>query len=108
MAYFREHFGEVPARQRLFAELAPRAFAGYQLLHRTALKENELAPKTCELLLCAVIAAVYQFDLLEIHVASARKLGATDAELAEAILSAYPAAGMTIWAGGAGAILAGR
>jgi 4-carboxymuconolactone decarboxylase len=55
-----------------------------------------------------VIAAVYQFGLLEIHVASARKLGATDAELAEAVLCAFPAAGMTVWAGGAAAIAAGR
>ncbi len=109
LAYYREHFGgEVPARQQLFAELAPAAFVGYFLIHRASLKDNVLAPRTAELLLCTVVGASYQPALLEIHMRSARREGATEAQLAEALLAAIPVAGFTAWASGAAAIIASR
>jgi 4-carboxymuconolactone decarboxylase len=109
LAYFAEHFGgEVPYRQRLFAELAPAAFAGYQQMHAGALKHNPLGPRTGELLLCTALTAVYEFTLLDVHVSGARTAGASEAEIAEAILCAVPAAGLTAWAGGSGAIVRTR
>jgi alkylhydroperoxidase/carboxymuconolactone decarboxylase family protein YurZ len=102
LAYFAEHFGgEVPARQRLFAQLAPEAFVGYQLMHRGALQADR---RRGELLLCTALAATYEFGLLDVHVTGARSAGASEAELAEALLCAVPASGLTAWAGGAGAI----
>lgn len=109
VAYFREHFGgELPLRQRVFAEVLPLAFDGYHLMHRAALKENALAPKTVELMMCAANAADYQGVFLGIHVEGARALGATDAELAEAVVCAIPAAGIAVWPNAAEAILRTR
>ena len=107
--YYRQHFGgEVPARQRLFAELGPSAFVGYFLVHRASLKRNVLPARTAELLLCTVVGASYQPSLLEIHMRSARREGATDEEVTEALLASIPVAGFTAWASGAAAIAATR
>jgi 4-carboxymuconolactone decarboxylase len=109
LGYFREHFGgEVPHRQRLFAELAPAAFLGYQQMHQGAIKENRIAESTAELLLCTALSAEYEFTLLDVHVAGARRAGASEPAIAEAVLCAVPAAGVTAWAGGSGAILRTR
>ena len=109
LEYFRHHFGgEVPLRQRAFAEIAPLGFEGYHLMHRAALKENPLSPKNVELLMCAVNASDYQAAFLEIHIAGARTVGASEAEIAEAVLCAIPAAGIGVWPGAAGAIVATR
>jgi 4-carboxymuconolactone decarboxylase len=109
LAYFREHFGgEVPYRQLLFAELAPESFAGYQLMHRGALHDNRIETVQGELLLCTALAAEYAFDLLDVHITGARAAGASEATIAEALLCAVPASGLTAWAGGSGALLRTR
>ena len=109
LSYFRDHFGgEVPLRQRLFSEVAPLAFEGYYLMHQAALKHNELDPRTVELLLCAIIASTYHVNLLEIHVASARAVGATEREIVEAVLCAVPVAGVAVWSSGAAAVASTR
>jgi alkylhydroperoxidase/carboxymuconolactone decarboxylase family protein YurZ len=104
LAYFEHHFGAVPPRQILFSELSPISFQGYYQLHRSALKENTLAHKKVELLLCTVIAASYHFGILEIHARSAMGVGASHAEVTEAVLAAIPVSGMTVWATGAVAL----
>jgi len=107
--YFREHFGgEVPLRQRAFAEISPLAFEGYHLMHRAALKENPLSPKSVELLMCAINASDYQVAFLEIHVAGARAVGASEPEIAEAVLCGIPAAGIAVWPGAAEAMIKTR
>lgn len=108
LAYFTEHFGAVPPRQRLFAELSPVAFQGYYLMHRAALKQNVLSHKTAELVLCSVIAATADPALLEIHVRSALAAGASFEEVTEAVLAAIPAAGLTVWSAGAAALANAR
>jgi 4-carboxymuconolactone decarboxylase len=109
LEYFREHFGgEVPLRQRVLAEVAPRAFAGYQLMHRAALKDNALSPRDVELAMCAINASDYAAAFLEIHVAGARAVGASEAQIAEAVLCAIPAAGIAVWPGAAEAIIKTR
>jgi alkylhydroperoxidase/carboxymuconolactone decarboxylase family protein YurZ len=104
LAYFHDHFGEVPPRQRLFSEIAPTAFQAYHLMHRAGLKQNVLSHQTAELLLCAVIAAALQPGLLEIHIRSALGVGATHAAVTEAVLSAVPVTGWAVWASGAAAL----
>jgi alkylhydroperoxidase/carboxymuconolactone decarboxylase family protein YurZ len=107
LAYLAEHFrADVPPRSRLFARVAPGAFTGYYLMHSTAINANAFAPKLAELTLCAVMAAAYEFSFLPVHAQGARTHGATDEELAEAMLCSVPIAGVTAWAGGAGAIIA--
>jgi 4-carboxymuconolactone decarboxylase len=107
LQYLRDHFrADVPPRSRLFARVAPGAFTGYYLMHSTAINANAFEPKLAELTLCAVMAAAYEFSFLPVHAQGARTHGATDEELAEAMLSAVPISGVTAWAGGAGAILA--
>jgi alkylhydroperoxidase/carboxymuconolactone decarboxylase family protein YurZ len=107
--YFREHFGgEVSYRQVLFAELAPESFAGYQLMHRGALHDNRIETVQGELLLCTVLAAEYAFDLLDVHITGARAAGASEEAIAESLLCAVPASGLTAWAGGSGALLRTR
>jgi 4-carboxymuconolactone decarboxylase len=104
--YLREHFrADVPPRSRLFARVAPGAFTGYYLMHSTAINANAFEPKLAELTLCAVMAAAYEFSFLPVHAQGARMHGATDEELAEAMLCAVPISGVTAWAGGAGAIV---
>ncbi len=109
LEYFREHFGgEVPLRQRVLAEIAPLAFEGYQLMHRAALKQNALSPRDVELAMCAINASDYAAAFLEIHVAGARAVGASEAQIAEAVLCAIPAAGIAVWPGAAEAIIRTR
>jgi alkylhydroperoxidase/carboxymuconolactone decarboxylase family protein YurZ len=103
--YFLAHFGgELPARQQLFSEALPEAFVGYSMMHRTAINESSLPARYAEMVLCTAMSATYQFSLLPVHVSGARKHGASDAELAESVLCAVPASGVTAWVGGAGAI----
>jgi alkylhydroperoxidase/carboxymuconolactone decarboxylase family protein YurZ len=109
LEYFREHFGgEVPLRQRVLAEIAPLAFEGYQLMHRAALKQNVLSPRDVELAMCAINASDYAGAFLEIHIAGARAVGANEAQIAEAVLCAIPAAGIAVWPAAAEAIIRTR
>jgi alkylhydroperoxidase/carboxymuconolactone decarboxylase family protein YurZ len=107
LAYLAAHFrSEVPPRSQLFSRVAPGAFTGYCLMHSTAINHNAFEPKLAELTLCAVLAALWEFGFVPVHAQGARTHGAGDEELAEAVLCAVPVAGVTAWAGGAGAILA--
>ena len=106
-AYFRDYFGgEIPERVALLAERSAPAFEGYALLHRGVLRHGALEPKLAELLLCAVNAAELQTAFVEIHARAARKAGASDAELVDAIVSVIPVGGIAVWAASA-AVLAG-
>jgi alkylhydroperoxidase/carboxymuconolactone decarboxylase family protein YurZ len=105
--YFRDYFGgEIPERVALLAERSASTFEGYALLHRGVLRDGELEPKLAELLLCAVNAAELQSAFVEIHARAARKAGATDAELVDAIVAVIPVGGIAVWAASA-AVLAG-
>jgi 4-carboxymuconolactone decarboxylase len=109
LEYFREHFGgEVPLRQRVMADIAPLAFQGYHLMHRAALKQNALSQRDVELLMCAINASDYSAAFLEIHVAGARAVGASEPQIAEAVVCAIPAGGIAVWPGAAEAIIRTR
>lgn len=65
----------------------------YYLLRTGTLNHNRLDSKQAELLLVAVLAAVYQ-ALVSIHMGGVRRAGATDAGIIEAIAFVFPVSGL--------------
>jgi alkylhydroperoxidase/carboxymuconolactone decarboxylase family protein YurZ len=65
----------------------------YYLLRTGTLNHNRLESKLAELLLVAVLAADYQ-PSVSIHMGGARRAGASDAEIVEAIACAFPVSGL--------------
>jgi alkylhydroperoxidase/carboxymuconolactone decarboxylase family protein YurZ len=105
--YFRSYFGHVPAYIELMADEAPRALEGYVLMRQWSMGENTLDPKTVELIFLTINAAEFAPRFVGVHAAGARKAGATEAEIVEAVLCAIPVAGLAAWLPAADAI-AGR
>jgi alkylhydroperoxidase/carboxymuconolactone decarboxylase family protein YurZ len=106
--YFRRYFGFVPAYVELMADEAPRALEGYVLMREWSLGENALPAKHVELLLCTVNAADYSPRFVSVHAGGARRAGASEAEIVEAVLCAIPIAGVASWLPGADGILESR
>jgi alkylhydroperoxidase/carboxymuconolactone decarboxylase family protein YurZ len=107
LAYFEQYFGSVPDYVTLMAERSPRALEGYMLMRKWALDENALEPKLVELLLCTVNAAEFGPRFVKIHARGARRAGASEEEIVEAVLCAIPVAGVASWLPGAEGVLAG-
>jgi alkylhydroperoxidase/carboxymuconolactone decarboxylase family protein YurZ len=108
LAYFQSYFGFVPSYVTLMADEAPRALEGYVLMREWSLAENVLAAKHVELLLCCVNAAEFSSRFVNVHANGARRAGASEAEIVEAVLCAIPIAGVASWLPGADGILEGR
>lgn len=106
--YFTGYFGFVPDYIELMADDAPRALEGYVLMRQWALAENLLEAKHVELLLCTVNAAEFSSRFINVHANGARRAGATEAELVEAVLCAIPIAGVASWLPGADGLMEGR
>lgn len=104
IANFTAYFGTIPAPLQQLLRLSPQAADAYYLMRRGSIDANPLSPKHGELLLLAILAAGYSPMALT-HVRGARNAGATDAEIAEAVLCAVPSAGIAAWMG-VGAMLA--
>lgn len=100
---FRQYFGTVPPALAKLLELSPKGADAYYLMRKGTIDCNSLSPKYAELLLVTVLAADYS-PMVATHIKAARTAGASDHELAEAILCAVPAAGIAAWIG-AGALL---
>lgn len=100
-AYFAAYYGEIPKRIAFLDEVSPEAFAGFALLHRGALRSEGLEPRIRELLLCALNAADWQPVFLRTHALAALTVGATPAQLAEAVIATLPVAGLAVWSGAA-------
>lgn len=103
-ANFTSYFGTIPAPLAQLLRLVPAAADGYYLMRRGSIDANPLSPKHGELLLLAILAASYS-PMAATHVRGARNAGASDEEIAEAVLCAIPAAGIAAWMA-VGAILA--
>ena len=88
--------GVIPAPLAQLTHLVPEAADAYYLMRRGSIDANPLSPKHGELLLLAILAAGYS-PMAATHVRGARNAGATDAEIAEAVLCAVPAAGIAAW-----------
>jgi alkylhydroperoxidase/carboxymuconolactone decarboxylase family protein YurZ len=108
LAYFRGYFGFVPHYVALLADESPRALEGYVLMREWSLGENTLPAKHVELLLCAINAAEFSSRFVAVHANGARRAGASEAEIVEAVLCAIPIAGVASWLPGADGILEGR
>ena len=96
VANFTEYFGAIPAPLAQLLRLSPQAADAYYLMRRGSIDANPLSPKHGELLLLAILAAGYS-PMAATHVLGARRAGATDEEIAEAVLCAVPAAGVAAW-----------
>lgn len=88
--------GAIPAPLAQLMRLVPQAADAYYLMRRGSIDANPLSPKHGELLLLAILAAGYS-PMAATHVRGARNAGATDEEIAEAVLCAVPAAGIAAW-----------
>ena len=108
MAYAASVYGTVPERTRLMADEVPRALEGYLLLRRSGLRETGLSPLHTELLLVAINSSLHEPEFVAAHAAAARKEGASDTELAEAVATAVPFGGLAAWRPGAAGIAASR
>lgn len=95
---FRQYFGTVPVALAKLLELSPKGADAYYLMRKGTIECNTLEKKYAELLLVTVLASDYS-PMIATHIRAARAVGATDQELAEAILCAVPAAGIAAWIG---------
>lgn len=93
---FTAYFGTVPTPLAQLLRLSPAAADGYYLMRRGSIDANPLSPKYGELLLLAILAAGYS-PMAATHVRGARNAGASDEEIAEAVLCAVPSAGIAAW-----------
>lgn len=101
---FRQYFGTIPVALAKLLELSPRGADAYYLMRKGTIECNSVDKKYAELLLVTVLASDYS-PMAATHIRAARTAGATDAELAEAILCAVPSAGIAAWIA-AGSLLA--
>lgn len=99
-ANFEHYFGQVPVPLQQMLRLLPVGADAYYLMRRGSIDANPLSPKDGEFLLLAILAADYS-PMARTHVRGARNAGATDAEIAEAILCGIPAGGIAAWMGAA-------
>jgi alkylhydroperoxidase/carboxymuconolactone decarboxylase family protein YurZ len=95
-ANFKAYFGTVPPALATLLRLAPRGADGYFLMRRGTIDCNQLDRKSAELMLIAVLASDYS-PMAATHIRAARAVGASDEEMAEAILCAVPSAGIAAW-----------
>jgi len=95
-ANFKAYFGIVPPALATLLRLAPKGADGYFLMRKGTIDCNQLDRKAAELMLIAVLASDYSPQAAT-HIRAARAVGATDEEMAEAILCAVPCAGIAAW-----------
>lgn len=105
-ANFLAYFGEMPPSLGKLIELVPTGADAYYLMREGTLSGTALSPVHAELLLVSVLAADYS-NWASAHMDGARRAGASEAEIAEAVLCAVPVAGLSAWVVGATAMDAG-
>ncbi|XYD06674.1 carboxymuconolactone decarboxylase family protein [Methylobacterium sp. NMS12] len=76
---------QVTAGVGQFAKLSPDTVRGYGALSTAGQKTGQLDAKTRELIAVAVAISLRCDGCIAVHTDAARKLGATEAELAEAL-----------------------
>ncbi|MEP7351136.1 MAG: carboxymuconolactone decarboxylase family protein [Sphingorhabdus sp.] len=99
-ANFEKYFGQVPVPLQQMLRLLPVGADAYYLMRRGSIDANPLSPKDGEFLLLAILAADCS-PMARTHIRGARNAGATDLEIAEAIVCAIPAGGIAAWMGAA-------
>ncbi|MCL9998784.1 MAG: carboxymuconolactone decarboxylase family protein [Erythrobacter sp.] len=106
-ANFLTYFGQMPPSLGKLMELVPTGADAYYLMREGTLSGTALPPAHAELLLVTVLAADYS-EWAAVHMDGARRAGASEAEIAEAVLCAVPVAGLSAWVVGATAMDAGK
>lgn len=102
-ANFFAYFGTMPPTLGKLLELSPTAADAYYLMREGTLSGTALEPRYAELLLVAVLVADYS-PWASVHMQGARRAGATETEVAEAVLCAVPTSGLSAWVVGATAM----
>ena len=103
---FLNYFGELPPSLRKLIDLVPIGADAYYLMREGTLSGTALSPSHAELLLVTVLAADYS-NWASVHMDGARRAGASEAQIAEAVLCAVPVAGLSAWVVGATAMDSG-
>jgi alkylhydroperoxidase/carboxymuconolactone decarboxylase family protein YurZ len=99
-ANFLAYFGTMPPSLGKLLALLPVGADAYYLMREGTLSGTVLDKAHSELLLVAVLAADYS-DWTNVHMDGARRAGASEAAVAEAIVCAVPVAGLSAWVVGA-------
>ena len=102
-ANFLKYFGTMPPSLGKLLELKPLGADAYYLMREGTLAGTALQPAHAELLLVTVLVADYS-NWATVHMNGARKAGASEEAVAEAVICAVPAAGLSAWVIGATAM----
>lgn len=100
---FLQYFGKMPPSLGKLLELVPVGADAYYLMREGTLSGTALSASHAELLLVTVLAADYS-EWASVHMDGARRAGASEAQIAEAVLCAVPVAGLSAWVVGATAM----
>lgn len=100
---FVKYFGSVPPSLGKLLDLVPVGGDAYYLMREGTLSGTSLEPHHAELLLVTVLAADYS-NWASVHMQGARRAGASEEQIAEAVLCAVPVAGLSAWVIGATAM----
>jgi alkylhydroperoxidase/carboxymuconolactone decarboxylase family protein YurZ len=100
---FLAYFGQMPPSLATLLALAPAGADAYYLLREGTINGTPLGPKYSELMLVTVLAADYS-PWASVHMQGARKTGASEHEIAEAVLCAVATSGLSAWVTGAAAM----
>ncbi|WP_245653862.1 carboxymuconolactone decarboxylase family protein [Novosphingobium rosa] len=102
-ANFLQYFGTMPPSLGKLFDLVPLGADAYYLMREGTLSGTALDPAHAELLLVTVLSADYS-SWTSVHMQGARKAGASEAAVAEAVICAVPTAGLSAWVVGATAM----
>ena len=102
-ANFLHYFGTMPPSLGKLFDVAPLGADAYYLMREGTLSGTALGPINAELLLVTVLVADYS-EWSSVHMKGARKAGASEEAVAEAIICAVPTAGLSAWVIGATAM----
>lgn len=102
-ANFLAYFTTMPPTLGKLLDLVPIAADAYYLMREGTLSGTALEPRHAELLLVTVLVADYS-PWSSVHMQGARKAGASEREVAEAVLCAVPTSGLSAWVVGATAM----
>lgn len=102
-ANFLAYFGTMPPSLGKLIDLIPLGAEAYYLMREGTINGTPLGPKYSELLLVAVLVADYS-PLAAVHIKGARTAGASEHEIAEAIVCTVATSGLSGWVSGANAM----
>jgi len=100
---FLAYFGSLPPSLGKLVKLLPLGADAYYLMREGTINGTPLGPKYSELLLVAVLVADYS-PWASVHIEGARTAGASEPEIAEAIVCAVTTSGLSAWVSGATAM----